>query len=177
MSGISRWQNTIMPKNERQRIERQKMSRGRERDEVAPIKQLSVSVDQATTEIIKALQKAQGAERIHTVRDIVNAVLQEEVKAKDVLAFYEDVWLRVVRRPEQRLLARYSWSEDLDKALRQLAMEVLGAPNRSEMFRILVAFAGVKSGIVRVEWTKAATLSISSARHPSELWSHKRPVV
>ena len=127
-------------------------------------RRVCLSVDAATTEIIKEMQKRKGTDRVQTVREILRMLVTGEIKTKEVLTFYNDVWIRRAAEPEQNVIARYSWSDDADTALHLLSTKILGAKNRSESFRVLIAFVGMKSGLVRIKRIQAADLEIVASR-------------
>lgn len=123
---------------------------------------LSVSIDQRTATILKQLQRSREADPTETVREILSSVSKGDIKRRDLIAFHRDVWDKLIGRPERNILARYSVPRELHEELYILSKEILGTKNASEMFRLCVTFFGIRAGLVRVEQTMAARLSLIS---------------
>jgi hypothetical protein len=133
-------------------------------DEDSPAKRLCVTIDQGTAEILKHIQRTTGTDPSGTIRSILSSVSSGEIRQQDLVAFYRDVWKRLLDRPERNIVARYSLSLNLQNALYLLATEVLDERNASEMLRVLATFVAVKSGFVQVSWTKAAKLNFTALK-------------
>jgi hypothetical protein len=127
------------------------------------LRRFGLTVDKVTTDIIRALQ---WRDRNETVCKIITSVVTGEITTDEVSRFYREAWQRIVLPEPKMFLARYRWSDQLDKVLLQLAAEVLGSHNRSEIFRILVALAGVRSGLLEFERIKTARIVPTSWKPP-----------
>jgi len=120
-----------------------------------------LTIDDKTLAIIKELQWLTGLDLAKTVRTVLEAARQGEIRAKELLEFYRSTWLLLADNPGNKVMARFNWPAEQDETLLLLSRQLFGRPNRSEMFRILVAYYAMKHDVVKIAWIKAARLDIA----------------
>ena len=144
------------------RTRRQIADNGSGADNGSRLLRICVTIDQETDDIIGRLQRRmRTADRIVVVREILRSVQQGKISRTELRDFYKNTWALLLTK-KHRTMARFNWERDLDDTLHLVSTEILGTVNKSEAFRMLVAFYAIREGVAKIAWTKSGTLTVPS---------------
>ena len=120
----------------------------------------SVTIDPVTEDTIQHLGEVWVCDRETTVRRLVNSIVDVDVLVNDVIKFTREVWPKILFDVSKKKTLRYNSSEKVNNALTRLAIQALGAGNRSNIFRILVIFVAEKEKVIYLSRAQLSTVRL-----------------
>jgi hypothetical protein len=127
---------------------------------------IAVTLDDFSSSLLDALRAISRVSRNEMCQLIIRAVMKSGDAKRSFRSFVEKTWPDIQNQQNLKRVTRFNWQKTLDEFLVGYSASVLGASNRSGLFRLLIAWYAVEKEIAEVVKVNRYTLRLKSAEAP-----------